>query len=161
MQALKYKGFFLLVIALFFWTNNECFSQELGELRLEGQHIDLLVLRGRDNHTEQFNRPGETINLPVGKYRLQDVRLKNGFNYNSRPSKYNWITVTQNEPAVLKVGAPLKQVVKIGRQGPILEIDYKLVGVGGETYTSPRNMHPRFTVFKNKTKVGGDEFEFG
>ena len=161
MQALKHKGFFLLVIALFFRADYNCLSRELGELRLEGQHIELLVFRGKDNHTEQFNRPGETIRLPVGKYRLQDVRLKNGFSYNNRPSTYKWITVTQDEPAVYKVGAPLKQVVKIGRQGPILEIDYKLVGVGGETYASLRSMRPRFTVFKNETKVCGDEFEFG
>ncbi len=161
MQALKHKGFLLLVITLFFWTDDACFSRELGEFRLEGQHIELLVLRGRDGHTERFNRPDETISLPVGEYRLQDVRLKDGFTYSSRTSKYNWITVTQDEPAVFKVGAPLKQIVKIGRQGPILKINYELIGEGGETYASTRSMHPRFTVFKNETKVGGDEFEFG
>lgn len=161
MQALKYRGFLLLVIVLFFRVEPICFSEESGELRLEGQHIELLVLREKDGHLQQFNRPGETINLPIGKYRLQDVRLKNGFIYNSRPSTYKWFTVTQEEPAVYKVGAPLKQVVSIGRQGPILKIDYKLIGVGGETYASTRSMRPRFTVFKNKTIVGGGEFEFG
>jgi hypothetical protein len=59
------------------------------------------------------------------------------------------------------VGAPLKQVVKIGRQGPLLQISYKLVGVGGEPYASPRSIHPRFIVLKDTIKVGGDEFEFG
>ncbi|MBN2315007.1 MAG: hypothetical protein JXM79_13835 [Sedimentisphaerales bacterium] len=161
MQILKHKGYLLLIIPLLFWPDDACFSGERGELRLEGQHIEHLVLRGRDGHAERFNRPGDTINLPVGKYRLKDVRLKNGFNYSSRPLKYKWITVAQDEPAVFKVGAPLKQIVRIIRRGPILEIDYELVGVGGETYASKRSMHPKFTVFKNQTKVGGDEFEFG
>ena len=161
MQILKHKGYFLLVISLLFWPGDACFSRELGELRLEGQYIEHLVLRERHGHTEQFNRPSEAIQLPVGEYRLQDVRLKNGFNYNHRTLKYNWITITQEEPAVFKVGAPLKQVVKIERQGPILSLNYDLIGVGGETYASTRSMRPRFTVFKNEIKVGSGEFEFG
>jgi len=133
----------------------------LGELRLEGQHVERLTLRRKDDQTEQFNEPAGIIKLAIGEYRLQDVRLNGGFTYSSSASTYNWVAVTEGETAILKVGAPLKQTVKIERQGPILSLDYSLTGVGGETYGSTRSKQPMFTVFKGEKKVAADEFEFG
>ena len=164
MLQIKYKAgifFILLVIALSVRTDNVCFSREMGEVRLEGQHIERLVLCRKDGDTEQFSRPDEIIKLPVGEYRLQDVRLKDGFIYRSNNSKYNWVTVSRDEPAILKVGAPLKQTLKIERRGPILTLNYELAGVGGETYAVTRSNHPQFTVFKGEKKVTSCEFEFG
>lgn len=150
------------MVALVFWDGNSCFSQTRGELRLEGKYIERLVLRRKDGHTEQISRPDETIRLPVGEYRLQDVRLKDGFNYSPRgTSTYDWVTVTENEPAMFKVGAPLKQTVTIERRGPLLVLNYKLTGVGGETYAGTRSKQPTFTVFKGDKEVAGGRFEFG
>jgi hypothetical protein len=161
MQALKQKWFLLLVMAWAFWSDSACFSQKLGKLRLEGQHIERLTLQRKDGHAEQIARPEEIIELPVGDYRLQDVRLEGGFVYNGRSLVYNWLAITEDEPAVLKVGAPLKQTVSIKRRGPVLELRYRLTGAGGETYAVTRSKHPAFTVFKGDKKVGGGEFEFG
>lgn len=164
MQNLKHKLFALFEIALVCFTAGISYSEESGELRLEGTQIELLVLQGKDGPIQRYDHPRETIRLPVGEYRLQDVRLKGGYNYSSRgTSTYNWVTVTEDKPTAFKVGAPLKQTVKIERQGPILVLNYELTGTGGETYTSAsnRSKRPTFTVLKGDKEVGAGEFEFG
>lgn len=162
MQKLEHKLFTLFVIALVCLTAGISFGLESGELRLEGKHIECLVLRRKDGPTQRFDNPGETVRLPIGEYRIQDIRLKGGYNYSHiRTSTYNWVTVTKDKQAALKVGAPLKQTVKIERQGPVLVLDYELIGVGGETYAGMRNIRPMFTIFKGEKKVGGGQFEFG
>ena len=166
LQDLKFGIIIPFVIASVFWNSGVSYclagQQALGELKLEGKHIERLVLRRKDGQTEQFNEPAGIIKLAVGEYRLQDVRLKGGFTSSSRnTSTYKWVTVTEGEQAILKVGAPLKQTVKIERQGPILQLNYNLTGVGGETYAVTRNKQPVFTVFKGEKKVATGEFEFG
>jgi hypothetical protein len=156
---------FLMIAILLYESVSNVPAQEqrqaLGELRIEGKHIERLVLCRKDGRTEQFNEPNETIKLATGEYRLQDVRLKDGFIYSNRNPAYNWVAVIGGEQAVLKVGAPLKQTVSIERQGPVLELKYNLVGVGGETYAVTRSKHPTFAVFKGEKKVAGGKFEFG
>jgi len=168
MHDLKFSMIILLVSISFFQSQeaSQCLAQEqkkaLGELKIEGMHIERLVLCRKDGRTEQFDKPQEIIKLAVGEYRLQDVRLKDGYTSNNlRTSTHNWVVVTDREPAALKVGAPLKQAVKIERRGSILELNYNLTGVGGETYASTRNKRPAFTVFKGEKKVATGEFEFG
>ena len=161
-QIVKRKLYITFAIVLAFWAAGVCVSQESGELRLEGKHIERLVLRRKDGLTQRFDHPGETIRLPVGEYRLQDVRLKGGYNYSSRgTSTYNWMTVTENEAVTFQVGAPLKQTVRIERQGPILALSYELTGAGGETYAATRSKQPTFTVFKGEKEVAAGKFEFG
>jgi hypothetical protein len=135
----------------------------LGELKLEGNHIERLVLHRRDGRTEQFNEPAETIKLTIGEYRLQEVRLKGGFNCNSIiSSTYNWVTVTEDESAVLKVGAPLKQMLEVKRRGKALVLDYKLLGIGGESYTKQgRNKPPRLIVYNGDEEINSGRFEYG
>lgn len=133
-----------------------------GELKIEGNYIARLVLHRKDGHTEQFDEPAETVKLAVGEYQLQKVYLKNGYTYNSiSNSTNNTVNITEKETTVLKVGAPLKQTVKVERQGPILQLSYDLAGVGGENYAVMRSARPAFTVFKGDKKVGSGEFEFG
>ena len=132
----------------------------MGELKLEGKYIERLVLRRKDHRTERFDQPSEIIKLPVGEYRLLEAHLKHGywFHFLSR----DWVTVAEDKPAVLKVGAPLKQTVKAQRQGKFLVLNYKLLGVGGEIYTSSnRNKPPTFTIYKGDKEIASDKFEFG
>lgn len=146
-------------------------KQALGELKIEGHYISELVLCRKDGHIETFTTPNEELNeilkLPLGEYRIQEVRLRGGYYYDSRRTslynKSNWVTITESNPAVLKVGAPLKQTVKIKRQGPILVFNYELVGMGGETYTgtSSRNKRPAFMVYRGDKEVAAGKFEFG
>ena len=156
----KYKFFFTIVAA--FLTASVCISRELGELHLEGEHIERLVLRQKDGPTQGFDHPGATIKLPAGEYRLQDVRLKNGYTCLNSVSTYNWVTVTEDEPAVLKVGAPLKQILEVKRRGKALVLDYKLLGIGGEAYTkNDRNKQPRLIVYNGDEEIHSGRFEYG
>ena len=132
----------------------------LSELKLQGKYIDHLVLRRKDGRTERFDQPSEIIKLPAGEYRLLEAHLKGGYTF--RSLSRDWVTVAEDKPAVLKVGAPLKQTVKGQRRGRILALNYQLLGVGGEMYTSTnRNKPPTFTVYKGDKEIASDKFEFG
>lgn len=136
----------------------------LGELKLQGKHIERLVLRRKDGGTEKFDKPAETIKLAIGKYRLQEVRLQGGYScgITTPISDADWVTVAEDKPAVLKVGAPLKQGVRVERWGRFLVLNYELLGVGGEKYTqADRNKPPTFTVYKAGKEIASGKFEFG
>lgn len=171
-QTAKFRFTISLITILLFLGIGVCLceAQEankqnsaLGELKLQGKYINYLVLRRKDGHSEKFNRPTETIEMPVGEYRLQEVRLKGG--YTCRPlsvSGPDWVTVAEDKPAVFKVGAPLKQTVRVQRQGGILVLNYELLGVDGEKYTGgDRSKPPTFTVYKGDKEIASDKFEFG
>ncbi len=139
-------------------------GQKVGELNLQGQHIERLVLRQKDGGTKKFDKPGETIKLPVGEYRLQEVRLQGGYSCGITTGicDADWVTIAEDKPAVLKVGAPLKQAVRVERRGRFLVLNYELLGVGGEKYTqADRNKPPTFTVYKANRQLASGKFQFG
>jgi hypothetical protein len=139
-------------------------GQKVGELNLQGQHIERLVLSQKDGSRKKFDKPGETIKLPVGEYRLQEVRLQGGYScgITTPISDADWVTVAEDKPAVLNVGAPLKQGVRVERWGRFLVLNYELLGVGGEKYTqADRNKPPTFTVYKAGKEIASGKFEFG
>lgn len=168
-QNLKFKfvSVFLIIVIFSSAAVSLSWAQERdsapGELKLEGKYIERLVLLRKDGHREEFNRPEETIRLPMGEYRLREVYLRGGYTCHAwRDSKINWVTVAPEKPAVLKVGAPLKQTVKVERRGRILVLDYELLGAGTEKYTSgDRSKPPTFTVYKGDKEIASDKFEFG
>lgn len=138
-------------------------SSTLGELKLEGKSIKRLILRREDNNErEEFRRPEQIIKLPTGKYCLQEVHLEGGYTSRSNNKTIDWVTIAEDKPAVLKLGAPLKQTVKVQRQGSILVLNYEMLGGGGEKYTSSdRSKPPTFTVYKGDKEIASDKFEFG
>lgn len=173
MQITKFRfiGLFIITILLFLGTGIcLCEAQETnkqgsasGELKLEGKYIERLVLQRKNGRTERFDQPAETIKLPAGQYRLLEAYLESGYSCRSSSTPtVDWITIAEDKPAVLKVGAPLKQTVKAQRQGRTLVLDYELRGVGDEIYTSSnRNKPPAFTVYKGDKEIASGEFEFG
>ena len=57
-------------------------------------------LLGKDGHSKWFDKPGETIELPVGQYQLQESRLDGGYVCVQRAGIENkWISVAENKPA--------------------------------------------------------------
>ena len=133
-----------------------------GELKLEGKYIRQLTLERReDRNRVDFDQPGESIKVVVGKYLLREVQLEGGYACRIW-SDANWVEVGEDKPAVLKVGAPLKQIVKATRQGRVLSLDYKLLGIGGESYASPdRSKPPAFTAYKGDKRIASGTFEYG
>ncbi len=159
-------SFATVLFSLHVWINfSEARDQSpvLGELKLEGKSIVRLVLRREDNNErEEFRRPEQIIKLPTGKYRLHEVHLEGGYTSRSNNKTIDWITIAADKPAVLKVGAPLKQTVKVQRQGSVLVLNYELLGIGGEKYTSSdRSKPPTFTIYKGDKEIASDKFEFG
>lgn len=143
-----------------------CESQQesvKGELKLEGKGVSRLVLRRTGGSTERFDQPGETVELPPGKYQLLEAHLEGGYSCRfGRVPDYGPIEIDADEPAVFKVGAPLKQTVRVQRRGRSLTLDYELIGVGGENYTSEsRNKPPRFTIYRGEKEIASDKFQFG
>lgn len=132
----------------------------VGGLNLEGQGIEKLVLWSGGGSRKEFNRPGESLTLPVGTYTLREVRLEGG--YVSDVRQPFTVTVTTDKPAVLTVGAPLSQTVRVQRRGSILVFNYELVGAGGEKYRGGnRGQPPRFAVYKGDEEIASGKFEFG
>ena len=132
-----------------------------GVLKLEGTHLDYIELHAKGGKTERITRPEETIELPPGEYRLQQVRLEGGYTWRSIGST-DWVTVAVDKPATLKVGAPLVPTITVQRQGRILRLTYELRGVGGKTYTGgDRSKPPTFAVYKGDKKIASGKFEFG
>ena len=171
-QTAKFRFISLFITILLFLGIGVCLceAQEamkqnsaVGEIKLQGENIEYLVLVRKDGRRETISRPKVTVKLPVGEYRLQEVRLRGGYICrSSRTPTRDWITVAEDKPAVLKVGAPLKQTVKAQRRGRILALNYELLGVGGEMYVSAnRSKPPTFTVYKGDKEIASDKFEFG
>ena len=111
--------------------------------------------------TERINDPNGIIELPIGEYFLLESHLEGGYICLGNMADIR-VTVTENEPAVLKVGMPLKQILEVNRQGRMLELNYKLVGLAGESYIdNQRNEAPGFTIHKGNKIIDSGKFEYG
>jgi hypothetical protein len=136
----------------------------LGKLELEGESVVRLILRREgDNEMEEFRRPEQIIELPTGKYTVQEVHLDGGYIcYASRGPKHRLVSVTSDEPATLKIGGPLRQTVKVNRQGRLLVMNHEFLGVDGEQYTGGTSGEPpTFAVYRGDKEIISDKFEFG
>ena len=132
-----------------------------GVLEFEGTHLDYIELHAKDGHVERITRPEETVKLPPGEYRLQQVQLKGGYLWRNM-GRGDWVTVAMDKPATVKVGAPLVPTIKVQREGRLLRLSYELHGIGGETYIdSDRGEPPTFAVYKGDKQITSGEFEFG
>ena len=166
-QKLKLVNSFSIILLILVIGTYICKAQDntsvLGELKLEGGHVERLVLRGKDGNSKWFDKPGETTELPVGKYQLQESRLDGGYVCVQEAGiKNKWVTIAENKPAVLKVGAPLSQTIKVKRRGKALVLDYKLLGIGGESYNNnDRNKPPRLIIYNGDEEINSGRFEYG
>lgn len=170
--AARFRFLCLLTAAVFAWGIGVVVCQARqaderaagrGEIKLEGEHVERVVLRREGGRTENFEQPGETIELREGRYKLIESHLKGGYVcFQGTGTQNPWITVATGEPAVLKVGAPLKQTLKVKRRGKALALDYKLLGIGGEAYArADRSNPPSFTVYKGDQEIASRQFAYG
>lgn len=168
LRSKKISSFIVLFSIVVFFSSAASLSlaqgqeQALGEIKIEGDHIESLVLRSLDDwHTESFEPPFESKKIPVGKYRLQNIRLEGGYYCGTKNNIT--ISVTKDETAIFKIGAPLKHTVKVERRGrALLVLTYKLLGMAGEDYTIPtRNNPPGFTIFKSDKEIASGKFQYG
>jgi hypothetical protein len=144
-------------------------SVPLGALNITGQFIRRLVLTGGP-YLVVLDRPAGVVKIPVGSYIQPDVLLEqNGAETFCRASQQpvgRQITVDGKTTAVLQVGGPLNNSVIASRHGRDLHLDYRLLGVGGESYQlayqyQNRSNPPRFEIYKGARKIASGAFEFG
>lgn len=136
-----------------------------GELHIEGEGIEQLVLRDQEGRQRTLDRPGPMVTLPVGKYSVFSIKLQGGHScpFHQIPMELR-AAVDSNAPGALKIGAPLRQTVRIARQGPMMVLHYELIGQGGERYAVERGQDtpkPAFAVYRGDDKVASGDFEFG
>ncbi len=133
-----------------------------GELKLEGKHIQQIVFIDKERKREKFDDPGESIKLPVGEYQLREVHLEGGYVSPFITVSGRWTTVDKDKQNVLKVGAPLKQSVRVHRRANLLVLNYELLGVGGHKYVQARRgTPPQFAIYRGDEQIASGKFEFG
>jgi len=132
------------------------------ELRLEGENIEQLILQS-GNQKQTYNQPGKSIMLGPGTYQISQLQLKGGFMHYpySDTIRLGPTHVGPGEPAILKAGGPLEQRVTVQRKGQLLTMDYRLIGVAGESYRNDNRYPPTFTIYKGDKEIASGKFQFG
>ena len=139
----------------------------LGELQITGQFIQRLVLEG-DAQLVVLDQPAGSVRVPLGVYTEAKVWLKQGeceaYREPARRPTDRLLVIEADKPAMLMAGGPLSNSVSVVRRGRNLLLNYRLLGVGGDTYqlaSSDRLNPPRFSVFVGDTQIDSGKFEFG
>jgi hypothetical protein len=138
-------------------------KQGTGRVKLAGKDITYLSLQKVNGRPVNFDNPSEVIELPAGEYQLKEVRLKGNYTCRiRRPAENQKITVEKDQQVEFKVGAPLEHKINVNRRGKFLVLNYQLLGIGAEEYTSSdRKKTPLFTICKGDKEIVSDKFKYG
>ncbi len=143
-------------------------SVPLGEANITGQFIRRLVLTGRP-YVVVVDNPVGVVKIPIGSYNQPDLQLEQkgvaAFSRNTGPFQIGKsFTVDGKTPLVLNVGGPLTNSLSATRHGQYLQLDYLLLGAGGQTYqlaSQNRSAPPGFAVYQGEKEIASGTFEFG
>jgi len=132
-------------------------------LNIQGGPVEVLTLVDDKGNCKEIQRPGASVSLAPGRYRLDHISLKGGCECHVHPiTDDSWFTLAPDKSHDLRLGIPLKPEVAVTRHGRIVELSYALRGVGGYEYIcSDRSNRPRFTVYKGDRMIGSDDFQYG
>ena len=138
-------------------------APRVGTLHIDGAGIERLVLQGDTGQPKVFPRPEPNVVLPEGNFRLEEVTLQGGYSCLGFqiPAEARVVKIGAGASATLKLGAPLRQTVKIERWGAALVLNYQLLGRGGESYTVTRRQAskpPAFVIYRGERKVASGTF---
>jgi len=139
----------------------------LGELKIAGQYIQRLMLPGGP-YLVILDRPGDTVQIPVGSYNQPNLLLAHGgataFCNSGQWQTGKRVSVDGKAPAILAAGGPLRNSVAASRHGRDLRLDYRLLGAGDATYelaAANRSEPPEVAIYKGDKKVASGKFAFG
>jgi len=164
----------------------------LGELRITGRFVERVVLTGGP-YAVVLVRPGASVVIPVGSYNQPGVWLKQGqveayFNSLPKSGKVTApdenmgggvrpisgvaeagkvVVVDERKPAVLAMGGPLTNSIRVTRYGRDVNLTYRLIGAGGgdyklwEYWRTHRGSAPQFAIYQGAKELGSGKFEFG
>ncbi len=148
-----------------------------GKLAIEGEHIKFLVLN-MDERRAILDAPEGSVTLPAGNFYVNAVYVlgdKSGakseilaaLSQGGRLWRASSTGLTGNLPAdgtaTLKCGAPLRNTITAERFANRFDLAYKLMGAGGETYSSDGSRFdpPRFAAYRGDRKIASGTFEYG
>lgn len=149
------------------------YPEQLGELKIAGQHIRRLVLTREGRFVAPtvqlspllalLDQPGSLVKLPLGAYHYQFTvgqgavearRLSDRYGPAQRASET--LVVNPTNAAILTGGGPLTNSVSVSRSGWSLVLRYQLLGANGEAYElqgAPRERE--FAIYR--TAENGDQ----
>ena len=136
----------------------------MGKLDIEGRLIYRLVLQ-TGSSLALLDSPEANVSIPAASYHCRSVYLDGGESglfraiYDGSP-----VSISENESTRLKIGGPLSNTVEVQRMAGSLTLNYKLIGVGGNTYESLRGRSekpPTFAIYKADEEIAAGEFEYG
>jgi hypothetical protein len=169
---LKIEGDFILSLVL---------EKEQGQpVAIVSSMSDYEITFSRPNRAEPQNitdfvtlsPEDRTALLAPGRYRWNSVIVRDQ-SKNLKFSAYNfnndWFVMTRGVTKTLKIGAPLKQALKVSRSGALLNFDYKLLGAAGESYTPyqpelkppERPKYPGLSIHKAGEEIHSGSFRYG
>lgn len=132
-------------------------TEDLIELRFEGQHVSRVIIADRDN-IGVLDWPEPVMMIPQGRYFTQRVDVLDSFSSTNMTS----MEFGRTSPAILKTGGPLKKSILISRSGPSLVLSYQLAGFDGTGYRTDKQVqNPAFAVYRGDRKVGEGTFRYG
>jgi hypothetical protein len=157
----------------------------VGQLVIEGQAIEGLVLEKRvsvlragQENLVRLDRPGPSVLVPAGEYRVQEVRLRGlyrcsppgriGDPVTGQVREVGWFSIQPDKPYTIRVGAPLKPTLRVFRCDRTLRMGYQLSDVSGQEFWNylPANFQggkmADFAVYSGDELVGsGAICEYG
>ena len=129
---------------------------------IEGSCIVELAVTADTKSAMVLKRPGSTITLPRGRYRISAVTLEGTYVMRDYDPANAWFEATPEKPAKILVGAPLAPRVTATRRGTILELNYELRdAVGRKYFPESEKQPPRFEVTQHGRKLGSGSFQYG
>ncbi|MCE5341338.1 MAG: hypothetical protein LLF92_09480 [Planctomycetaceae bacterium] len=151
----------IILLGCCIFASNLCLAAEPnGILKIEGKYVKHLSLYG--NGKEVFNEPNKIINLPVGTYYISEIKLEGDYVCHPYNLSSKELHIKEGQTTVLGMGAPLNQNVNILRRGNSLVLNYKLQGIGGETYfPEVRGNPPKCTVYAGDEEIANCNFKYG
>jgi hypothetical protein len=138
-------------------------TPERGTLRIKGQGIERLVLQDSTGALKVFYYREPNVVLRTGSYRLEEVVLQGDYSSLGLqiPAAARVLKIEPGGLVTLKLGAPLRQTVRIERWGRSLVLNYQLLGQGGESYAVTQRQAakpPAFVIHQGENKVASGDF---
>ena len=139
----------------------------MGRLRMSGGLVERLVLQGGAKGRKAILHVAgtEPVAVPAGTYPIQEITLATRIG-RLTASRREPLVVREGEETELKAGSPLQHGGAVERDGGELRVQYRLTGVGGESYSLPAYQRtdanrPRVAIFKGRRRVAHGSFEYG
>lgn len=133
------------------------------QLKIGATSVTRLTLVDESGKYRVINRPRQSVSLPPGKYRLDEIELRGDYqSCQFRGRDDQWFELTPDRPHQLRVDGLMTPTVEVTRHGRLLELSYSLSDANGAMYSRrDRENPPRFTVYKDGEEIGSGSFEYG